>query len=77
MGCQTLKNIYPMQSRCRQVSAMTMHAHWNFKLSIKMDICIDFKQILKKSSRICLSTFKMLLNLKFGSKFEKLLLFEI
>ena len=39
---------YPVQSNCRQGSAVTRLVHWNFKLNFKIDFCTDFKQTTQK-----------------------------
>ena len=41
------KTITQTESRCRQGSAVTVYMHNNFKLNVKIEICTDFKQLLK------------------------------
>ena len=38
---------FPTQSRCRQGSVVTMLPNWNVKLNIKINICLDFEQIIQ------------------------------
>ena len=43
----SLKFLLMHQSKCREGSTMTVSLHQNFKLNIRIDVCTDFKQLLK------------------------------
>ena len=50
---------------------MAMHAQWNLKLSIKMDVCTDFKQVLNNQVEYAHLYFQNALKLKIWFKFWK------